>query len=298
MNTPPYVPLCPKHLAHPARSGDGGYAWWLNERGERLLPRPREACPLGHPAAVLLSRKLTGAGGFLEVPDVPLLPAPQRGRRGAGPAARVSKRALPSEVLPPFPSQAASPSGCFFDPPVLSSGGGKVKRVPKGRGGGPTDLKPQEFGGPLWACGSHVASTLALAGRSHPDSKPSNTYLFIYALNWISVTVEERFAFLPGTWKATDLVQSWPKAAGSAVGAGSGDREMVSPHTGALTGCGLRRHLLQHSAPPGLGGHAGNQLVTMTCLSTERQAFRAQALSCRWHCHDLLDLVAPGQGLG
>lgn len=105
--------------------------------------------------------------------------------------------------------------------------------------------------------------------------------LFIYALNWISAAVEEWFAFLPGTWKATDLMQSWPKAAGSAVGTGSGDRETVAPHTGALTGCGLRRLCCCALLPPGLeplwvavlGEWPQSQLVTLTCLSAERKAF-------------------------
>lgn len=96
-----------------------------------------------------------------------------------------------------------------------------------------------------------MAGTLAPAGQPHQDSKPSNAYLFIYALNWIPATVEEWLAFFPGPGTATDPRQGWPKAAGCPVGAGSGDKEMVSPHAGALTGRGLRRRLLQCSASPG-----------------------------------------------
>lgn len=99
---------------------------------------------LGRLAAVLLSRKLVGAGRLLELPEVPFAPCTPEGPGGAGRAARVSESALSAEVLPslpPFPAQAAPPSACFLDDAMVVSGGGKVGRVLKGEGGA-TDSKP------------------------------------------------------------------------------------------------------------------------------------------------------------
>lgn len=62
------------------RSGTcGGLGWWLNEPGERLLPRPGLP-PLGLPAACSAEQNVGGSSWALEMPHVPATPCTPEGQ--------------------------------------------------------------------------------------------------------------------------------------------------------------------------------------------------------------------------